>query len=560
MTDETTLTILLIEDNPGDARYIREILREATELSERTADADTGTGGSVGAEQITRERVERVEPTVIRESRLEPGVERLRSDHPDVVLLDLDLPDSTGLDTLSTMLDQAEETPVVVLTGLRDRQTGMEALRRGADEYLVKDEINADILTRSIFHTMERNEQERQLRQQREQLAALNQLNSVVQDITAAVLRQSSREEIERLVCERLAETESYLFAWVGGVERGNPEVNVRAEAGTDGYLDEIDVTYDDSDTGKGPAGKAIQTKEVQVANDIPDNPDFEPWQEHAEKYGIQSSAAIPVVHEGILYGVLNVYSARPDAFGGEEREVIGTLGNIVGHAIAAIERKEALISDNVVEIEFEIRNIFDSLGGGSGAGTITLDRTIRVDEDHFLTYGSADEEGRETLQKVVEALPSWDSVSEVGERDGMTRFSVRLTDPPVVTLVASQGGRVREAKIEDGDYRVVVHLPQSADVRRVVDGVQEAYPDARVIAQRHTTRAEHSDGAANPLDHLTERQRSVLESAFYGGFFEWPRESSGKEIAETLGISAPTFTQHMRAAEQKIMSSLLGE
>ncbi|RDI71760.1 bacterio-opsin activator domain-containing protein [Halopelagius longus] len=558
MTDETTLTILLIEDNPGDARYIREILREATELPERTAEAGSGASASVGAEQVTRERAE---PTVIRESRLEPGIERLDSDPPDVVLLDLDLPDSTGLDTLSAVLERTEETPVVVLTGLRDRQTGMEALRRGADEYLVKDEINADILTRSIFHTMERNEQERQLRQQREQLAALNQLNSVVQDITGAVLRQSSREEIERLVCERLAETESYLFAWIGGVERANPGVTVQAEAGTGDYLDEVDVTYDDSETGQGPTGRAIQTKEMQVVQHVLEDPDFEPWRDTAVEYGVRSSAAIPIVHDGILYGVLNVYSARPEAFGGEEREVVGTLGDIVGHAIAAIERKEALISDNVVEIEFEIRNIFDSLGGGSGSGTITLDRTIRVDEDHFLTYGSADEEGRETLQKVVEALPSWDSVSEVGERDGMTRFSVRLTDPPVVALVASQGGRVREAKIEDGDYRVVVHLPQGADVRRVVDGVQEAYPDARVIAQRHTTRTERSDGeATNPLDNLTERQRSVLESAFYGGFFEWPRESSGKEIAETLGISAPTFTQHMRAAEQKIMSSLLGE
>ncbi|SFF77187.1 Predicted DNA binding protein, contains HTH domain [Halopelagius inordinatus] len=556
MTDDTTLTVLLIEDNPGDARYIREILRDATELSERTAEAESG----VAVEQVPRP--ETGEPSVIHESRLEPGLERLRSDRPDVALLDLDLPDSTGLDTLRSVLREAGTTPVVVLTGLRDRQTGMEALRQGADEYLVKDEINADILTRSIYHTIERSQQERQLEQQREQLAALNQLNSVVQEITGAILQQSTRDEIEQLVCERLAASESYLFCWIGDAERGNSDVTIRVEAGVDGYLDDIDVTYDDSETSKGPTGKAIRSQEMQVAQNIPENPDFEPWQNHVEKYGIQSSAAIPIAYEGILYGVLNVYSARPDAFGGQEGDVLSRLGEIVGHAIASIERKEALMSDDVVEIEFEIQDIFESLGGGSGMGTITLDRTIHLDDEQYLTYGSADEQGRETLDKVVEALPSWDAVSEVGQRDGMTRFAVQLTDPPVVTQVASQGGRVRAAKIEDGDYRVVVHLPQSADVRRIVDGVQEAYPTARVIAQRHASRTDNDAAAqsTNVLDRLTDRQRSVLEAAFYGGFFEWPRESSGKEVAESLDISAPTFTQHMRAAEQKIISALLGE
>jgi predicted DNA binding protein len=56
----------------------------------------------------------------------------------------------------------------------------------------------------------------------------------------------------------------------------------------------------------------------------------------------------------------------------------------------------------------------------------------------------------------------------------------------------------------------------------------------------------------------LTERQRSVLEAAFYGGYFEWPRSVSGKEVASSLGVAPPTFSQHIRKAERKILGLLL--
>jgi len=59
------------------------------------------------------------------------------------------------------------------------------------------------------------------------------------------------------------------------------------------------------------------------------------------------------------------------------------------------------------------------------------------------------------------------------------------------------------------------------------------------------------------PVDTLTDRQQSVLETAYAAGYFEWPRDSSGEEVAETLGISPPTFHQHLRVGQQKLMDAL---
>jgi predicted DNA binding protein len=59
-------------------------------------------------------------------------------------------------------------------------------------------------------------------------------------------------------------------------------------------------------------------------------------------------------------------------------------------------------------------------------------------------------------------------------------------------------------------------------------------------------------------MDELTDRQRTALEAAYFSGIFEWPRHSSGEEVAESLGVSSPTFHQHVRAAEKKIFGALL--
>ena len=559
MTRDAALTILLIEDNPGDARYIRELLQDGRELLSRAGSRES----SEVSEGTVSEGEGEGELELLHESRLAAGVARLEERRPAVVLLDLNLPDSVGLETLTAVLDATNGIPVVVLTGLADRETGIEAIRSGADEYLVKDEINADLLIRSISHTIERNAYERRLEQQREQLAALNQLNQVVQEITGAVLQQSTREEIERLVCERLANTDSYLFAWIGDLDRTRKTVVVRTEAGITDYLDGTEITYDDSETSAGPTGRAVRTKEMQVTRHVLEDPDYEPWHDHVERFGFRSSAAIPIVYEGSFYGVLNVYSARSDAFGGQEGAVIGQLGEVVGHAIASIERKEALTSESVIELGFEIQNFLESAGVSNPAeGTITMDRTVAASDDNYLVYGTADDDGVELLHALVEGLSHWDSVRVLSTDGGMTRFEARLSEPPIVSLIASQSGRVRSATIEDGDYRITAQVPPSVDVRHLVERVHESFPDAAVISQRHTSRTTDSNttlsGAA--FDTLTERQRTVLEVAFRAGFFDWPRARTGEEVAASLDISPATFHQHLRTSERKIFGTLLDE
>ncbi|WP_435069180.1 PAS domain S-box protein [Haloplanus sp. C73] len=183
-----------------------------------------------------------------------------------------------------------------------------------------------------------------------DRLDALNNLNAVARDINRALADQSTREEIEQVVCEHLATSDSYEFAWIGAVDEDTDGVVPSTAVNTDGYLDEVTITADDSDTGRGPTGQAIRTGQTQVLQDIENDPEFAPWRESASKRGIEASASVPITYEDHTYGVLNIYSARTNAFDEEERDVIAQLGKMIGLTIAAVEnqRRYRALAENI--------------------------------------------------------------------------------------------------------------------------------------------------------------------------------------------------------------------
>lgn len=119
---------LLIEDNAGDARLVKEHLREASGI-----------------------RVNLHWCPAFAE-----GVEKLAAQPVDVVLLDLSLPDSVGLATLTRLAERFPRIPVVILTGHEDESTALRAMRHGAQDYLIKDQLSPSSLARAMRFAIER--------------------------------------------------------------------------------------------------------------------------------------------------------------------------------------------------------------------------------------------------------------------------------------------------------------------------------------------------------------------------------------------------------------------
>ncbi|MFC3957709.1 bacterio-opsin activator domain-containing protein [Halovivax cerinus] len=412
----------------------------------------------------------------------------------------------------------------------------------------------------------DRHEREATLARQQERLAVLNGLNDVVRDVTAAALEGSTRDEIERAVCDRLVASDAYVATWVAEVDPIIEELTPRVERGFDGYVDSVTISTDpDSPHGQGPAGRAARTMEPQACRDVCSHPAFEPWLDELDAHDITSCMAIPIVHGSTLYGLLGVYSSRTDAFGDDERAVVGQLGETVGHAISAAERKRAMTSDEVIEIGLQCRGFFASLGlETSFTGTATFRQTIPIGDGSYVLYGNARDGGLSAIEILVDAeeTPHYESY-EVISRDGEeTTFKAHLSDAPIPSVVSANGGYVDDVQLVDGDMFTRVHLPPGADINRLVEDIQACYPDFEPVTRRQKSiqrrTGEHYSSILDSI--LTERQLAAIEAGYHAGFFEWPRHSSGEDVAETLDISPATFHQHIRTAERKILDELLDE
>lgn len=123
------ISILLIEDNKADTRLIEELLKKASDF------------------------VYEVHSCI----RLAEGLELLMKNSYDIMLLDLTLPDSDRISTLKKMLEFTSLIPIIILTGLDDKEIALDSLKRGIQDYLVKGEITTNSLTRSILYAIERN-------------------------------------------------------------------------------------------------------------------------------------------------------------------------------------------------------------------------------------------------------------------------------------------------------------------------------------------------------------------------------------------------------------------
>jgi len=145
----TVLKILVVEDNPGDVGLIREMLSETGAISFLVESA----------------------------TRLSEALTRLKGGDIDVVLLDLGLPDSSGLDTVIRLRAAAPDVPLIILTGNSDQETGVAAVREGAQDYLIKGQISGSVMVRSIRYALERKRVE----------AALKSSEEFIRDILASV-------------------------------------------------------------------------------------------------------------------------------------------------------------------------------------------------------------------------------------------------------------------------------------------------------------------------------------------------------------------------------------
>lgn len=399
---------------------------------------------------------------------------------------------------------------------------------------------------------------DRQLERQNDRLTRLNRINTVIRRIDRELVQAASRAAAEQAVCDSLVEVEPFEFAWICGTEDG--QLAPRAWAG-DEVPDEAVATALLS--GQPAVDRSLRTGAAQVVPNLLDDRHDEDWRMHALDRGYRSVVTVPVVYHGAVYAVVQVYAGELDAFDEETRTVLGELGETVGHALAAIDRRDALVADDLVQLELRLvdtEGFFLEVARETG-GRVELQSVVSTDGGHLAFFSVSGAETAEILA-LADRSTAVEKAAPVADRDGPQLFECHVVGASVATTLAAHGGRPRSVVATAESCRAIVDLPRSSDVRSFVETLRSTHPEVEVVARRQGP--DHDGGPVTVpgqlAELLTDRQREVLRAAYHAGFFGWPREQTGEDLAGRLDIAPSTFHEHVRAAERRILAAAFGD
>ncbi|MFP8952628.1 bacterio-opsin activator domain-containing protein [Natrialbaceae archaeon A-arb3/5] len=402
----------------------------------------------------------------------------------------------------------------------------------------------------------ERAQRENQLRSRQAQLETLNRINAVVRQVIETLVEAPGRDAIERDVCQQLVDSELYCGSLIA--ERtATGELSYRTSAGEAttylGYVREENICPDH------PFERAAETGDIQAVTHVLEREPFAPpLQDAARVDDVRAAIAVPITHEDATFGVLTVLASRADAFSDSEQAGFALLGETIGFTIMAVKNRQLLFADTVVELEFRIdggdtfafhlSEQYDCTCSLEWAGTTTSGQSYQ-----FVTVDGLDGE------TVIEAAADHDSVEEcrlIHDGDERCTIEIRLRKSGVRTLT-NHGVTIRDVTVEDNVGTCLVEVSQTANVREIADALAGIYERTELVARREVDRTVRTAAERRNriLDELTDRQLATLRLAYYSGFFEWPRESTGEDIASAMNVSPPTMHQHLRKGLETILS-----
>lgn len=258
----------------------------------------------------------------------------------DLVLCDYSMPHFSGMAALQTIRERSPDVPVIFVSGMMGEDLAVEAMRAGANDYLMKGHL------KRLGPAVERELRDATVRAERRRAEAevrrVNRALRMLSDSNQTLIRSTEEASLLDALCHIMVEQGGYRMAWVGFAEH-DPAQTIRpaAHAGFEaGYLASVHLTWAENERGRSPGGLAIRTGQACVVRDIPGDPAFAPWREEALRRGYRSIIALPLTSEGQTFGALGVYAAEVGAFDAEEIEILKELAGDVAFGLTALRTR----------------------------------------------------------------------------------------------------------------------------------------------------------------------------------------------------------------------------
>jgi predicted DNA binding protein len=378
----------------------------------------------------------------------------------------------------------------------------------------------------------------------------------LISELLGAVVTATTAEEIQTAVITQLADTNLFELALIGDWNATRDGLAVRAAAGNEALLAAIRTA--DSVTAE---QRARESGETQVLRELAKNEMVPgPVRKAAFADGIQAGIVVPLTDGSTTFGVLGLYTARPETLTDPGVAGIETLGAVVGFVLSATRQRQAL--DTATRRELAL-----AVGPEGGALArlayrsecpLTLEGTANVGSDVVLAYVTVDGVDAETVGEIARTDADIEQARVVENTDDGGLCELRLSGGALLVQLVGLGATIQSATIGPDGGDVTVDVSPQTDVRSFLDTLTAVVSDLELRATQTRERPARTTAAVeNVLDEeLTERQRTALKTAYEAGYFASPRHSTAEEVAEALGVTSPTFSHHLRVAQEKLLAA----
>ncbi|ELY42821.1 bacterio-opsin activator domain-containing protein [Natronorubrum tibetense] len=368
----------------------------------------------------------------------------------------------------------------------------------------------------------------------------LERIEGLIQDVTDVVAGATDRSGLETDVCERIAAETGYDGAWIGERNPATGTIDVRTSAGECGDTSDVTTASDH------PAATALAETEAATGT-----------------LGGTTHASFPLSYNGIEYGVLTVRTDRGRAIDDRETVILSALARAVASGVNARETSRVLETDAVVAVELTLTDRSLAPVAVSAAADCRLEYRRSVHRTDNETMSLFTVTGPDATAEALEtaAADAGLDCRIVVERESECLIELAGGDD-LVGWLSERGVRTEAIESEDGRARLTLEIPRSANVRSIVEALEDRYEGTDIVSfqQRDRDPETRQEFAARLERDLTDRQFAALQRAYLSGYFEWPRPTTGEELAQTMGVSRPTFHEHLRTAEAKLCRALFDE
>ena len=443
---------------------------------------------------------------------------------PDLVLSDFSLPGFDGMSALAIATTEAPDIPVIFVSGTIGEERAIEALRHGAIDYVLKD--NLARLAPAVRRALQDAASRRAQRQAEERVLRLSRVLQMLSGINSAVVRVRDRSQLLEEACRIAHAVGGYVCAFVVLVDPHTRIASTAAWAGAGrDRMDEVSFRFEDggaTEEGESMTGRSLRTGETAVCDDVTQVAG--PWRfaETLAVLGIRCIASVPLLIDGTPVGTFTVAGGEAGTFGDEEVRMLQEVAANLSFALQYLHKEDAV----------RFLSYFDPLTGLAKRG-LFCERLARSLGWH----------AGETQEVVVVAFDV--------ERLGAINDSLgRHVGDRVVQFVADAlrcnfGGSEWLAHLEGGSFAAVVLDCASYEesVRLIHDRITAAFGRPLVIAGHEipvTVRAGLARFPENgaDADGLLQNAEAALHKARNTGerFLRYRRELSA-EVADRLAL-----------------------